>query len=464
MKNYQSIPVSFNIMAKPIGSACNLDCSYCYYLDKEKMYLPPLSFGEGLGVRYIMNEPTLEKFIDEYIVSQNVPVVQFVWHGGEPIMLGIDYYKKILELQSKYCRGKTIENILQTNGTLLNDDWCRFFSDNFFLIGISIDGPEHIHDRYRVNKAGKPSFAQVMKGLELLLKYNVEFNTMSVVNDYSALYPLEVYRFLKSIGSRYMQFTPIVERIPLPNGSYERENSMRLLSSSDNTENTLAPWSVNAMDYGRFLCEIFDDWVVGDVGKYYVPTFDSILANWMGKKTSICVHAETCGHAGAIEHNGDLFACDHFVFPEYKIGNIHADSLLTMMYSPRQLEFGQAKRTALPQYCRDCEYLFACNGECPKNRINKTPTGEDGLNYLCSGLRLFYTHVAPYMDFMAEELTNERPPANVMAYARERIKRKSVTVAKPVTRNKTIIKPNDPCLCGSGKKFKVCCRNVSLSN
>jgi uncharacterized protein len=254
-----------------------------------------------------------------------------------------------------------------------------------------------------------------------------------------------------------MQFTPIVERIAtsLP------ADSIRLLAAGNQTENRIAPWSVKARDYGRFLCEIFDDWVLHDVGACFVPTFDSILANWTGNMTSICVHAETCGHAGAIEHSGDLFACDHYVCPEYRLGNIFTDSLVSMMYSPRQIEFGRAKRDALPQYCRECEYLFACNGECPKNRIIQTPSGEAGLNYLCDGLRLFYAHVAPYMDFMAEELANERPPANVMAWARERIKSKPPAKNVPTTKPgaRAAIKPNDPCLCGSGKKYKQCCRN-----
>ena len=407
-----------------------------------------------------MSEQVLEKYIAEYIATQNVPSVQFVWHGGEPTMLGMDFFKKALDLQTKYSRGKSIVNVLQTNSTLLNDDWCRFFRDNHFLIGISIDGPEHIHDRYRLNKAGKPSFAQVMKGLELLAKHQVDFNTLSVVNDYNALYPLETYRFLKSTGSRYMQFTPIVERI----ATNVSDNSLQLLSGNDPTESPLAPWSVKALDYGRFLCEIFNDWVLHDVGTYFVPTFDSILANWVGSMTSICVHAETCGHAAAIEHNGDLFACDHYVFPEYKLGNIYSHSLVSMMYSPRQIEFGQAKRNTLPQYCRECDYLFACNGECPKNRIIKTPAGETGLNYLCSGLRMFYAYVAPYMDFMAEELTNERPPANVMVYARERIKSKPVIKSAPVIKPmlRAAVKPNDSCPCGSGKKYKQCCRNKSV--
>ncbi len=449
-KAYQSIPVVFNIMAKPIGSACNLDCHYCYYLEKDKIY--------GRPAHSRMSEAMLEKFISEYIASQNVPVIQFVWHGGEPTMLGIEYYRKIPDLQSKYSRGRTIENVLQTNGTLLDDEWCRFFRANHFLIGISIDGPEHVHNRYRLNRAGKPSFDKVMHGLELLVKHQVEFNTLSVVNDYNAKYPLETYRFLKSTGSKYMQFTPIVERV----AENVPEDLLQLLSGSDQATGKLTPWSVDALDYGKFLCDIFDDWVLHDVGSYFVPTFDSILANWVGSMTSICVHAETCGHAGAIEHNGDVYACDHYVFPEYKLGNIYTDSLVSMMYSPRQIKFGQDKRNALPQYCRECEYLFACNGECPKNRITHTPSGEPGLNYLCRGLKLFYKHVAPYMDFMAEELANERPPANVMAWARERIKSKPVVknTSSHASATRQTIKPNDPCPCGSGKKYKQCCRNA----
>jgi len=369
----------------------------------------------GNSKRFKMDVHTLEKFIDEYITSQNVPDVQFVWHGGEPLILGIDYYKKALELQKKYKRDKNIENVLQTNGTLLNDDWCRFFRDNNFLVGISIDGPQHLHDRYRCNRDGKPSFMQVMKGVDLLLKHNVEFNTMTALNDHNVLFPLDIYRFLKNIGSRYMQFTPIVERI----ATNPSEVSMFLLSGADQRKNRLAPWSVKALDYGKFLCNVFDEWIITDVGTYFVPIFDSILANYVGKMPSICVHAETCGHAAAIEHNGDLFACDHFVFPEHKLGNIHSNSLISMMYSKQQIAFGQAKRDTLPQYCRLCDYLRICNGECPKNRIVETPTGEAGLNYLCSGLKLFYKHIAPFMDFMANELANERPPANVMAWARK---------------------------------------------
>ena len=452
MKIYQPIPVAFNIMAKPISAVCNLDCSYCYYLEKQYMY-------QEEEQKFRMNEQVLEKYIDEYIKWQNVPIVQFVWHGGEPTLLGIDYYRKILELQKKYSRGRNVENVIQTNGTLIDDDWCRFLKENDFLVGISIDGPEHIHDRYRLNKTGAPTFRKVMKGIELLIKHNVRFNTMSVINDHNVKYPLEIYHFLKNVGSYYMQFTPIVERI----ATNIDENSMNLLAGDDKKENILAPWSVNAIEYGQFLSQIFDDWVTNDVGKYFVLTFDSILANWTGEMPSICVHAETCGHAGAIEHNGDLFACDHYVFPQYKLGNINTDSLVTMMFSQRQTKFGKAKRDALPLFCRECEYLFACNGECPKNRIIQTPTGESGLNYLCSGFRLFFAHVAPYMDFMAEELANKRTPANVMKWAKERkiIKNEpqTIKISTPKQAKRANTKPNDNCPCGSVKKYKMCCRN-----
>ncbi|MDR1672876.1 MAG: anaerobic sulfatase-maturation protein [Bacteroidales bacterium] len=448
MSTFQSIPLAFHVMAKPTGPICNLGCTYCYYLEKEKIY--------GQTSRFRMDDALLEKFINEYIATQNVPVIQFTWHGGEPTLSGMDYFRRVLYLQSKYSRGKTIENVLQTNGTLLNDEWCRFFADNHFLIGISVDGPEHVHDRYRLTRSGKPTFAQVMRGLELLVKHKVEFNTLSVVNDYNASFALEIYRFLKAAGSHYMQFTPIVERI----AERRPESALHLLAGGDVAEGTLAPWSVKPMDYGKFLCAVFDEWVIGDVGDYFVPTFDSALANWTGVMPSICIHGETCGHAAAIEHNGDVYACDHYVFPEYRLGNIRTDSLVSMMYSPRQTAFGKAKRDALPQYCKECEFLFACNGECPKNRIARTPSNEEGLNYLCAGLRHFYRHISPYMAFMAEELANARPPANVMTWARKRIKPQPVVGTKQLpAEQKTAVRSNAPCPCGSGKKFKECCRN-----
>ncbi len=375
------------VMLKPIGAICNLRCKYCYYLDKKGLYPDEK--------RYVMTDVILEEFIRQYLESQTMSQVLFTWHGGETLMRNIDFYKKALELQRKYGKGRQIDNCLQTNGTLLNDDWCKFFKDNNFLIGISIDGPQHCHDVYRRTADGRPSFVQVMRGISLLKKHGVEFNVMGVVNDYNVDYPLEFYRFFKEIDTRYIQFAPIVER--LPNGN-------------------LASWNVPSGKWGDFLITIFDEWVRNDVGEFYIQYFDSTLANWIGEKPGTCILAKTCGHAGVMEFNGDVYACDHFVFPEYKLGNIYSQTLTGMMYSPKQMKFGANKFDALPEQCRQCEFLFACNGECPKNRIISTSDGEPGLNYLCEGYYKFFNHVAPYMDFMKEELMNKRPPANIMEF------------------------------------------------
>jgi uncharacterized protein len=396
----------FYLMAKPIGAVCNLNCTYCYYLEKEKLYPRDPQ-------RWFMDEKVLETFIAQYIYSSTEPAVLFTWHGGEPIMRGMEFFEKVIALQNKYAEGKAIENSLQTNGTTLTEDWCRFFRDHHFLIGLSIDGPEHCHDRYRINKNGQPSFIRVMKGLELLKKFNVEFNTLSVVNDYNAKYPLEVYRFLKGIGSRYMQFIPIVEWID-PNASPEE---LSILPANSDKEAEVTGWTVDPMDYGNFLISVFDEWVRKDVGDYFVVTFDCILANWMGVPPPVCVYAETCGHAGVVEYNGDVYSCDHYVFPEYKLGNIRDKSLLTYMHSPFQQQFGRNKRDTLPGYCKKCEYLDLCFGECPKNRIIKTPDGEPGLNYLCAGFKTFYRHIEPYMEFMANEIRNDRAVSNVKKWA-----------------------------------------------
>jgi uncharacterized protein len=321
----------------------------------------------------------------------------------------MDFFRKVTALQHKYAQGKKIENSLQTNGTTLTDEWCQFFRENHFLIGLSIDGPEHCHDRYRLNKAGQPTFARVMHGLELLKKHGVEFNTLSVVNDYNARYPVEIYQFLKSIGSRYMQFIPIVEWIDPQAGPAE----LSLLPGQSARHAEVTDWSVDPDDYGDFLIRIFDEWVRKDVGEYYVVTFDCVLANWLRVPPPICVYAQTCGHAGAMEFNGDVYSCDHYVFPEYKLGNIRDKTLLTLMNLPFQKQFGQNKRDTLPNYCMECEFVDICTGECPKNRIIRTPDGEPGLNYLCSGFKKFYRHVEPYFDFMAQELQQGRPPSNV---------------------------------------------------
>lgn len=388
------------VMTKPVGAICNLACKYCYYLEKTNLYKENTS-------KFVMSDSLLEKFIEEYINSQTMPQVLFTWHGGETLMRPLSFYQKVVELQKKYANGRTIDNCIQTNGTLLNDEWCEFFRNNHWLVGISIDGPQEFHDEYRKNKQGKPSFMKVMQGIHLLNKHQVEWNAMAVVNDYNADYPLEFYHFFKELGCHYIQFTPIVERIhPHADG--------RHLAHVLQKEEKLADFSVSPEQWGNFLCTIFDEWVKNDVGEYFIQIFDATLANWMGAQPGVCTMAPTCGHAGVMEFNGDVYSCDHFVFPEFKLGNIYEKSLIEMMYSEKQIQFGQQKKDSLPNKCKECKYLFACNGECPKNRFLTTEDGEPGLNYLCKGFYQFFEHVAPYMDFMKKELLAERPPANVM--------------------------------------------------
>ena len=393
------------VMLKPIGSQCNLDCDYCYYLEKANLY--------GQDSRHVMSETLLEKFIKQYIESQTMPQVMFTWHGGETLMRPLSFYKKAVELQKKYAAGRQIDNTLQTNGTLLNDDWCRFFKENNFLIGISIDGPQEFHDEYRRDRMGRPSFHKVMKGIRLLQKHGVEYNVMAVVNDYNADYPLEFYRFFKEIGAQFIQFTPIVERLR------KTKNPLKLATAEESADEVeLAPFSISAEKWGSFLCAIFDEWVKQDVGKIFVQIFDSTLANWVGEQPGLCTMAKTCGHAGVMEFNGDVYSCDHFVFPEYWLGNINNGTLTSMMYSQKQLKFGNDKFDRLPKQCKECDFLFACYGECPKNRFINDRYGNPGFNYLCKGYYRFFSHVAPYMDFMKQELMDKRPPANVMEWIR----------------------------------------------
>lgn len=390
------------LLVKPAGSRCNLACKYCYYLEKSKLYAD--------SPQEVMSDELLEKFIHDYIAAQTMPQVLFTWHGGETLMRPLSFYKRVVELQKKHANGHTIDNCIQTNGTLLTDEWCEFFRRENWLVGVSIDGPQEFHDEYRRNKGGRPSFQQVMRGIRLLNKHGVEWNALAVVNDFNADYPLDFYHFFKEIGCHYIQFTPIVERLQ------SHEDGRTLASVNEEGTGGLMEFSVTPEQWGNFLCTIFDEWVHNDVGEYFIQIFDSTLANWMGQQPGICTLALTCGHAGVIEWNGDVFSCDHFVFPEYKLGNIHTSSLIDMMYSPRQKAFGQAKRNALPRQCRECNYLFACNGECPKNRFAHTADGEPGLNYLCKGYHQFFEHVAPYMDWMKHELLNKRPPAGIVEF------------------------------------------------
>ena len=388
------------VMLKPAGAHCNLACKYCYYLEKNNLYQN--------SHRHLMTDEMLEQFTREYIEAQTMPQVLFTWHGGEPLMRSIDFYRKALALQKKYAHGKQIDNVIQTNGTLLTDEWCEFFAKNHWLVGISIDGPQEYHDHYRVTPAGKPSWEKVMQGISLLKKHRVEWNAMAVVNAYNAEHPLEFYHFFRDNGCQYLQFTPIVERLT------EHEDGRTLASLADDREIPLADASVTPAQWGNFLCTIFDDWVRHDVGKMFVEIFDCTLANWMGVLPGICAYSKECGHAGVMEHNGDVYSCDHFVFPEYKLGNIREQSLIDMLYGEKQQAFSRLKHTSLPRQCKECDMEFACHGECPKNRFEKDKYGEPGLNYLCQGYYQYYSHVAPYMDFMKRELLAQRPPANIM--------------------------------------------------
>lgn len=430
---------AFHVIAKPIGPICNMDCKYCFYLEKENLYPGKKNWS--------MSDSVLESFIRQYIQTQSVPQINFTWQGGEPTLLGVEFFKKAVQLQKKYSDGRTINNSLQTNGVLLDNEWCGLFKENNFLIGLSIDGPEELHDHYRVFKGNQPSFKKVMNGLELLKKHNVEFNTLTCVNRVNSYEPLAVYNFLKSIGSTFLQLIPIVERKTVTTG----KTKLELVSPEFSGEAEVTDWSVEPEQYGRFLTSIFDEWVRKDVGNIFVQMFEVSLESWFGKPQSLCVFRETCGTAMAVEHNGDLYSCDHYVYPENKLGNIIETGISSLVDSPQEFQFGMNKRNLLPRYCLECEVRFACNGECPKHRFQRTPEGEEGLNYLCAGYKLFFNHVAPYMRYMANELKQHRSPTTVMKWSME----------KDSGFPNHDIGRNDDCPCGSGKKYKKCCGDYS---
>lgn len=388
------------VMLKPVGAACNLRCKYCYYLEKAHLY-------QNSQVR-VLTEDLLEQFTKEYIEAQTMNEVLFTWHGGETMMRPLSFFKKAVELQKKYGRGRRIGNTIQTNGTMLTDEWCEFLKANNWLVGVSIDGPQEFHDEYRRGANNSPSWMKVMKGIKMLKKNGVEWNAMAVVNDFNADYPLEFYHFFKENGCQFIQFAPIVERL------VKHDDGRRIASLHDPNDAPLADFSVTAEQWGNFLCTIFDEWVRNDVGKTYIEIFDCILANWVGETPGICVYAKECGHAGVMEFNGDIYSCDHFVFPEYKLGNIKQKTIIEMLYGQQQQEFSKLKQASLPRQCKECQWEFACHGECPKNRFINDKYGNPGLNYLCHGYQKFFEHVAPYMDYMKKELLNKRPPANVM--------------------------------------------------
>jgi uncharacterized protein len=432
---------AFHIMTKPIGPICNLDCKYCFYLEKEKLFPSNENFR--------MSDEILETYIRDYIQGQRVPEISFAWQGGEPTLMGVNFFRKVVELQQKYADGKKISNALQTNGTLLDDEWCEFLVRHNFLIGLSVDGPAKLHDAYRVDKRQQPTFGKVMRGLEFLKKHGVEFNTLTVVNRINSQHPLEVYEFLKEIGSGFIQFIPLVERRA---DQHFNPHGLDLamppqIEDIDPEELPVTGWSVKSKDYGKFLVSIFERWVRRDVGKVFVQIFDVALGNWMGMGGGLCVFSEKCGTALALEHNGDLYSCDHFVYPEFKLGNILNNSLGDMVNSEQQRKFGSDKADSLPKYCRECEVRFACHGECPKHRFIRTPDGEEGLNYLCAAYKQFFNHVDPYMKGMGWLLRQRRPAADIM----------NMLALGQVPGTVSVLGRNQLCPCGSGKRYKRCC-------
>ncbi|MDD4160901.1 MAG: anaerobic sulfatase maturase [Methanothrix sp.] len=415
---------AFHLLAKPTGAACNLGCKYCFFLSKKNLY-PKSNFR--------MSDELHESYIRQYIEAQQIPQATIAWQGGEPTLMGLDFFRRSIQYQQKHRRPEMIiQNTMQTNGTLLDDEWCEFFRENNFLIGLSLDGPRELHDAYRVDKAGNPTFDRVMKAARLLRRHKVDYNILTTVHAANADHPLDVYRFLRDeVKTSFIQFIPIVER---DNDTGFQEGD------------TVTDRSVKAGQYGRFLISVFDEWVRKDVGRTYVQIFDVALAAWAGAPPGICAFSPTCGTAMAMEHNGDMYSCDHFVEPKYLLGNIREKNMAQLAGSRKQRKFGRDKLDTLPKYCRQCEVCFVCNGECPKNRIIKTPDGESGLNYLCAGYKEFFRHIDGPMRFMTRELRQGRAPAGIMKY----------------TRNgqipQVIFKPgrNDHCPCGSGLKYKKC--------
>ncbi len=423
MSKTDALP-GFHLLAKPTGAACNLGCKYCFFLSKKDLYP---------GSNFRMSDEILESYICQYIEAQKIPQVTIAWQGGEPTLMGLEFFRRSIQYQQKHKRQKmTFQNTMQTNGTLLDDEWCEFFHKNNFLIGLSLDGPRELHDAYRVDKAGKPTFDKVMGAAKLLRRHKVDFNILTTVHAANADHPLEVYRFLRDeVKASFIQFIPIVER----------DNETGFQEGDRVTDR-----SVKAEQYGHFLIDIFDEWVHRDVGRVFVQIFDVALAAWAGVPPGICAFSQTCGTAMAMEHNGDMYSCDHCVEPKFLLGNIGDRSMTDLANSRKQRKFGRDKLDTLPEYCLQCEVRFACNGECPKNRFIKTPEGEPGLNYLCTGYREFFRHIDGPMRFMANELRLGGAPANIMNYM------------KTGQISRVIFKPgrNDPCPCGSGLKFKKC--------
>jgi uncharacterized protein len=439
-------PPAFHLLAKPTGATCNLDCAYCFFLSKEMLYP---------GSRFRMADDLLETYMGQLIESHRTPEVIIAWQGGEPTLMGLDFFRRSVELAERYRRpDMTISYTIQTNGTLLNDEWGEFLAANKFLVGISIDGPREMHDLYRYDKGGGPTFDKVIRGLDVLKRHHVDWNVLCTLHRTNAERPLEIYRFFRDeLGAQFMQFIPIVERMTpeqalLPEGQDKEWKSWRDRPLYTQDGELVTQRSVTAGQYGNFHSTLFDEWVRRDVGRVYVQMFDVTLANWVGEPSGLCVHSKTCGVALALEHNGDLYSCDHFVEPSYLLGNIKQEHMIDLVAPDKQRRFGQDKFDTLPQYCLECDVRFACHGGCPKDRFITTPDGKPGLNYLCPGFKHFFHHIDEAMRFMANELRYNRPPANVMAYM---ARKDAVTQKLFATTGR-----NDPCPCGSGRKYKQC--------
>ncbi|MEX0987012.1 MAG: anaerobic sulfatase-maturation protein [Bacteroidales bacterium] len=405
---------AFQLMTKPYGPVCNLQCDYCYYLEKANIY----DEKKNVPTQFKMSDEVLEKYVHDYIESQPGEEVQFTWQGGEPTLLGVDFFRKALQFQQKHGEGRRISNTLQTNGTLITDEWAEFFVTNNFLIGLSIDGPADLHDYYRKYTSGKGSFSRIMDTVKLFHKHKVEFNTLTVVNDRNAKVPLKVYRFLKDIGSQFMQFIPIVEREAVDPGM-----KLKLVANDYKKETWVTEESVESEDWGKFLAKIFDEWVRIDIGNIFVNYFDNTLAPYAGDQPSLCTMRLVCGDGLVMEHNGDVYSCDHYVYPQFHLGNVMNDNLEELAKSDVQLKFGLDKRDTLPKECRECEFLKMCGGDCPKHRFVETENGEM-ITYLHDGFLYYFRHVDKYMKLMAEELKNKRPPANIMKMFPDKEKRR----------------------------------------
>lgn len=421
--------VAFSVLTKPTGAVCNLDCKYCFFLVKEKLYP---------GSNFRMSDDVQESYIRQMLKSQSGPEVTVAWQGGEPTLMGLDFFRRSIELEKRFREpGTKVLNTMQTNGVLLNEEWCEFLCENNFLVGLSLDGPREMHDAYRVDKGGQPTFHKVLRSARLMQKHKVDFNILTTVHAANGEHPLEVYRFLRDeVGTQFIQLIPIVERIN-ERGEVGNQEGSRVTDRS-----------VKPDQWGRFLITIFDEWLRRDVGKVFVQMFDAALASWVGAPPAMCIFSETCGDAVALEHNGDLYSCDHFVEPKYLLGNIQSQPLVQLVASAPQRRFGADKRDRLPRYCRECEVRFACHGECPKNRFILTPDGEPGLNYLCAGYMAFFKHIDHPMKIMAELLRRGRYADEVMGI----LAAEEAKLAQAVARAGR----NDPCPCGSGRKVKRC--------